>query len=91
MDTNKVTAISVSILAIGVVVGGINWGVKEFDKYKKGSARRECMGYGSKYKTYMDIATSRAYSQPLISSKALDEAQKELNKCLAEKGYSLSY
>ena len=91
MKSNQITAIGVSIIPIGVVVGGINWGVKEYDKFKKEGVRSSCMGYGSKYKMYMNIANERTYSEPLISSEALKEAQKSLNNCLAEKGYSLSY
>ena len=34
MPANQITAIGVSIIALGVVVGGITWGVKEFDKTK---------------------------------------------------------
>ena len=49
------------------------------------------MGYGSKYKMYMNIANERTYSEPIVASEALKEAQKSLNDCLAEKGYSLSY
>ena len=91
MKSNQITAIGVSIIAIGVVAGGINWGVKEYDKSKKEGVRNLCMGYGSKYKMYMDIANERTYSEPLVASEALKEAQKSLNNCLAEKGYSLSY
>ena len=43
------------------------------------------MGYGSAYKEYMDKAMSGG------SSVFIDLAQKRLNDCLAEKGYSLSY
>ena len=84
MKANQITAIGVSIIAIGVVAGGIN-------KFKKESVRNSCMGYGSKYKMYMKIANERTYSQPLVASEALKEAQKSLDDCLAEKGYSLSY
>ena len=46
MDTNKVTAIGVWIIAIGVIAGGITYGVKEYDKSRKENARTECMGKG---------------------------------------------
>ena len=49
------------------------------------------MGYGSKYKIYMEIANEGIYYEPLLASEALKEAQKSLNNCLAEKCYSLSY
>jgi len=46
MNTNKVTAISFAIIAIGVISAGITYGAKEYDK--KINAKSECMGYGSK-------------------------------------------
>ena len=85
MKANQITAIGVSIIAIGVVAGGITWGTKEYDKTKKENARSECMGYGSDYKRYMDNAMSGG------SSTFIDLAQNALNRCLAEKGYSLRY
>ena len=83
MKANQITAIGVSIIAIGVVAGGVTWGVKEYDKNKKINAKSECMGYGSEYKRYMDRAMSGA--------NTIDLAQNALNRCLGEKGYRLSY
>ena len=85
MKANQITAIGVSIIAIGVVAGGVTWGVKEYDKTKKENARSECMGYGSDYKRYMDAAMSGG------SSGFIDLAKNSLNRCLGEKGYSLRY
>ena len=84
MNTNKVTAIGVSIIAIGVVAGGITYGVKEYDKSKKENARTECMGRGSEYATNMQYAMAGL-------SGYLQKAEIELDKCLAEKGLQLRY
>ena len=83
MKANQITAIGVSIIAIGVVAGGITWGTKEYDKTKKENVRAECMGNGSLYKRYMDMA--------MRGSNTIDAAQNALDRCLAEKGYSLHY
>ena len=82
MNTNKVTAIGVSIIAIGVVAGGITYGVKEYDKSKKENARTECMGRGSEYATNMQYAMAGL-------SGYLQKAERALDKCLAERGLQL--
>ena len=87
MKANQITAIGVSIIALGVVAGGITWGVKEFDKTSKQNAKRECMGKGSSYYYYLEKVKSEGYSY----SDYMDGAQSLLRKCLAKKGYSLSY
>ena len=35
MKSNQIQAIGVSIIAVGFVARGINWGLKEYDKFKK--------------------------------------------------------
>ena len=85
MKANQIIALGVSIIAIGVVAGGVTWGVKEYDKTKKENARSECMGYGSEYKRYMSIAMRGG------DSSFITVAQNALNRCLGEKGYSLRY
>jgi len=87
MKANQITAIGVSIIALGVVAGGITWGVKEFDKTSKQNAKRECMGKGSSYYYYLEMVKDRGYSY----SDYMQGAQDLLEKCLAKKGYSLGY
>ena len=84
MNTNKVTAIGVSIIAIGVIAGGINYGVKEYDNSKKESARTGCMGRGSEYATNMQYAKAGL-------SHYFQKAERALDKCLAERGLQLKF
>ena len=82
MNTNKVTAIGVSIIAIGVVAAGITYGVKENDKNKKINAKSECMGRGSEYARNMKYALQGL-------SGYLQKAERALDECLAERGLQL--
>ena len=86
MDTKKVTAIGVWIIAIGVIAGGITYGVKEYDKSRKENARTECMGKGSMYEVNMKNAEVSA-----LPSMWIDSARKALDECLAERGLQLNY
>ena len=98
MKANEITAIGVSIIAIGVsiiaievVIGGLNWGVKEFVKFKKEFVIYYCKGgYGSEYNRYMRAANDPSNSK-WDSQSFLRLAHKSLDKCLAEKGYSFVY
>ena len=85
MNTNKVTAISSAIIAIGVIAAGITYGAKEYDKNKKINAKSECMGYGSKYKRYMTNAMSG------MGPEYTTLAQQAYEDCLSKKGYRLRY
>ena len=88
MDTNKVTAIGVWIIAIGVIAGGITYGVKEYDKSRKENARTECMGKGSIYEVNMKNAE---VSVSALQSMWIDSARKALDECSAERGLQLNY
>ena len=88
MNTNKVTAVGVSIIAIGVIAGGITYGVKEYDKSRKENARTECMGKGSMYEVNMKNAE---VSVSALQSMWINSARKALDECLAERGLQLNY
>tara|TARA_B100001093_G_scaffold443678_1_gene446211 strand:- start:567 stop:836 length:270 start_codon:yes stop_codon:yes gene_type:complete len=89
MDTNKVTAIGVSIIPVGVIAGGITYGAKEYDKSRKENARTECMGKGSTYSFHMKNVEVSSF--PDISQSWIDSARRALDECLAEKGLQLNY
>ncbi len=88
MDTNKVTAIGVWIIAIGVIAGGITYGLKVYDKSRKENARTECMGKGSMYEVNMKNAE---VSVSALQSMWINSARKALDECLAERGLQLNY
>jgi len=77
MKANQIIALGVSIIAIGVVAGGVTWGVKEYDKTKKINAKSECMG--------------RRNYQQAMGNYYYALAERHLKRCLEEKGYSLRY
>ncbi len=80
------TAIGVWIIAIGVIAGGITYGVKEYDKSRKENARSECMGRYSKYSEYM----KNAETSPLPSGW-IELARMAADSCLKKKGLQLNY
>ena len=86
-ESKSYSAIWFSIIAIGVVVRGIIWGVKEFDKTSIEDAKRECIGYVITYYHYIENVKISEYAY----SDYMEFSQRLLRKCLAKKGYSLGY